>query len=199
VLEAANPAPQQWCSAHLSRLGVKVPAFRVGLCRACFSGEPLGVEAEAVEAGDRRPRQGSGVVWERVRRCRIRGCGRRIYRTNRSGFCSPHQRKGCVSKTEEKRIRARERTWYAANREKVAARTKRYREANPEKIADSKHAYYESNKERLKKKGRLYYRANRKRILAAHSAARAAKQGTGASLLTPSASTLPFSGENALK
>lgn len=42
----------QICEAHLARAGTEVPAYRMGLCRSCYSGRPI-LERE-VEKGPRR-------------------------------------------------------------------------------------------------------------------------------------------------
>src|SRR5437867_3857079 len=131
VLPSHRTSPEQHCEAHCSRIGVKVPAFRNGLCRACFKGEPIRTKKV-----------------QRVRRCAIQGCERRIYQSNRSGICSPHQSKGFFSEKERRKIRARERRYYETHREKVIARTARNRLADPEKTAARRHLYYEANRER---------------------------------------------------
>ena len=41
------PCPDTACTAHWARLGRIMPAFRANLCRACFSGKPLRVNAGA--------------------------------------------------------------------------------------------------------------------------------------------------------
>lgn len=43
-LAARAPVPAGACEGHWERRGEIVPAFRVGLCRRCFSGRPLSFE-----------------------------------------------------------------------------------------------------------------------------------------------------------
>ena len=51
----------QWCEAHLERMGQRVPAHRLGLCRECFAGRPL-TRAEELGAG---PVNSGDPAWRR--------------------------------------------------------------------------------------------------------------------------------------
>lgn len=48
----------------------------------------------------------------------------------------------------KKKLAARQKAYYEANREKLAAQQKAYREANREKVAAQQKAYYEANREK---------------------------------------------------
>ena len=58
-------------------------------------------------------------------------------------------------------IAAKNRAWYAANRDKVAAKNRAYREANRDKIAAQKRAWYAANRDKVAAKNRAYREANR--------------------------------------
>ena len=111
------------CECHWSRMRIRRPAFRLGLCRDCFRGKPIGRDEEV-----RR-------VNPRLRRCAIQGCPRQINRRNSSGICSFHQRNGFVSDERQKKAAAAHRRWYARNKDKVAAATRRWQQANKDKVA----------------------------------------------------------------
>lgn len=40
-----------FCEAHRERAGMKVPAYRLGLCLECFRGDPINKEVEIVISG----------------------------------------------------------------------------------------------------------------------------------------------------
>lgn len=41
-MSGREPDEPEFCEAHLERAGAKVLAFRLGLCRDCWSGMPIG-------------------------------------------------------------------------------------------------------------------------------------------------------------
>ena len=43
----ANVIPE-YCTAHLERADMKVPAYRLGLCKRCFEGHPINRRAENI-------------------------------------------------------------------------------------------------------------------------------------------------------
>ena len=69
-------------------------------------------------------------------------------------------------------VAAKQRTYYAANKEKVAA----YQAANRDKIAERKRAYGAANRESFATRSRAYYAANRDKIAERRRAARQAKK-----------------------
>src|SRR5438046_2301079 len=125
ALPPNRTAPQQHCEAHLSRAAVKIPAFRLGLCRACFFGKPLDGPAE--EVGVRKNVR-------RVRRCCIQGCERRIYRSNATGICTVHQNQGFVSTKRLRSKAAANRKWRLANLEETRQTARRYAPKNSERL-----------------------------------------------------------------
>ena len=60
-----------------------------------------------------------------------------------------------------KKVAARKKAWYEANREKVAARKKAWYEANREKVAGRQKAYREANREKINAYMREYQRNKR--------------------------------------
>ena len=58
-------------------------------------------------------------------------------------------------------IAAKNRAWYAANRDKVAAQYRAWYEANRDKVAAQKRAWYAANRDKVAAKNRAYREANR--------------------------------------
>ena len=67
---------------------------------------------------------------------------------------------------EQKKIAAKKRAYYEANRDEIAAKKRAYREANRDEIAAYQRAYYEANRDEIAAKQRAYYEANRDEIAA---------------------------------
>jgi len=141
---------RQHCDAHLSRAGVKIPAFQIGLCRACFSGEPLATY--------------------RTRCCEIQGCGRKLRPDNRSGICYLHQRQGIVSEKAQRGRAAANRRWWWRNRDRETARCRRYWALNRARLLEQQHRCYRANREKVAAKNRAYRLAHRQEIAAAKRA-----------------------------
>ena len=66
---------------------------------------------------------------------------------------------------EKKKIAAKKRAYYEANREEIAAKQRAYREANREEIAAKKRAYYEANREEIAAKQRARYHSKKQEVI----------------------------------
>jgi hypothetical protein len=82
-----------------------------------------------------------------IRTCVCIVCGRR-FEAKQPGALS------CSPECRHERIKARNNSHYAANRESALATVKAYRDANREIIAAKNKAYYEKNAERLRARRR---------------------------------------------
>jgi hypothetical protein len=79
-----DPAPE-YCQAHLERTGAQIPVFRLGLCRDCWAGSPIGDRRRRPELTDEQRKKRAEQMRERrkdpkfIRRWRAaidRRCGR---------------------------------------------------------------------------------------------------------------------------
>ena len=62
---------------------------------------------------------------------------------------------------EEKKLAAKQKAYYEANREELAAKQKAYREANREEIAAKKKAWVDKNREKVNRYRREYRKRKR--------------------------------------
>ena len=76
----------------------------------------------------------------------------------------------------KEKIRAKDKARYEANREKIRAKDKAYHEANREKIIARKKAWYQANKEAQKERRKARYQANKESEQAQNKAYREANK-----------------------
>ena len=81
-------------------------------------------------------------------------------------YAEARERESLLRTPEKKKLAAKQRAYYEANRDEIAAKQRAYREANRDEIAAKQRAYYEANRDEIAAKQRAYREANRDEIAA---------------------------------